>query len=255
MHLAFLDEFGHIGPYISRNHSAHNASPVFGLAGYILPHDKARQFATWFFKLKSHLLEAELRQSQKHPATWEKKGTELFNTRNIKKYPHIKEGAIRTINKIYKLEGKLFYYGRQKYQSPENSHPGGLYTTVLGHSIRQLDKYCSLNKSSFLMILDQHSDRIKLLEVSAKTMFGNEPARCLIEPPFHVESHLYQTIQAADWVATLIARLLAYRLSPAEYPDWEWAERIFGDLIDNRTTHSILYKPKEAQGRLPLGKN
>ena len=28
---------------------------------------------------------------------------------------------------------------------------------------------------------------------------GEEPRRALIEPPFHLESHRYQTVQAADW--------------------------------------------------------
>ena len=28
-----IEEFGHIGPFISRSHAAHNTSPVFGLGG------------------------------------------------------------------------------------------------------------------------------------------------------------------------------------------------------------------------------
>lgn len=34
MLIAYLNEFGHIGPYISRTHTKHNDSPVCGLAGF-----------------------------------------------------------------------------------------------------------------------------------------------------------------------------------------------------------------------------
>ena len=36
-YIAYLDEFGHIGPYIARDDPRHNDSPVFGLAGFIMP--------------------------------------------------------------------------------------------------------------------------------------------------------------------------------------------------------------------------
>ena len=35
-YFAYLDEFGHIGPYVSRADARHNGSPVFGLAGTII---------------------------------------------------------------------------------------------------------------------------------------------------------------------------------------------------------------------------
>src|SRR5258708_2821708 len=114
MLISFLDEFGHIGPFVARNHASYQQSPVFGLAGFLLPHNQTRTFATWFFQFKSKLLEPELKRSGKHPATWEKKGTELFTTKNVKKYPAIKLAPGRVINKIYRLDGRLFYYGRQK---------------------------------------------------------------------------------------------------------------------------------------------
>jgi hypothetical protein len=245
MYIAFLDEFGHIGPFVSRADKRYNHSPVFGLAGYLLPHQNVRSFATWFFQFKNDLLAAELAACGQHPATWEKKGIELFTTKNIKKYPSIRSAASRLLNQIYKRDGKIFYYGRQKYQSPQKSNPSGLYTTVLSHSMRDIDRFCAQRNEQFMFILDQHSDRLTLLETAAKTMFGNAPVRNLIEPPFQVESHLYQTIQAADWIATLVGRLLAYRVEPQQFSDWEWAERIAGTKIDANTTHSSLWrKPK-----------
>ena len=74
-YIAYLDEFGHIGPYIGRDHHSHNDSPVFGLAGFILPLDEVRGFATWFFQRKCDLLDFEIKQAGEHPAVWEKKGS------------------------------------------------------------------------------------------------------------------------------------------------------------------------------------
>jgi hypothetical protein len=246
MYIAFLDEFGHIGPYSSRAHRQYHHSPVFGLAGFVIPHEHARSFATWFFQQKNSLLGPAISASGKHPATWEKKGSELITTKNIKKYPNIRQTIFRTINKIYKCDGHLFFYGRQKYQTAQSSNPSGLYKTVMSHTIHQLDDFAASRRQFFMMILDQHSDRISLLATAAKTMFGDTPARCLIEPPFQVESHLYQTIQAADWLATIIGRLWAYRVAPKEFPDWEWTETLFGNRINSSVTHSKLWRPRSA---------
>lgn len=94
-----------------------------------------------------------------------------------------------------------------------------------------------------MMILDHHDDRVKLLEAATKTMFGQNPARSLVEPPFHVESHLYQTIQAADWIATIVGRLLAFRLS-ADFSDWKWAEDYYRQRVDRASSHSRVWQPR-----------
>lgn len=255
MHLAFLDEFGHCGPYVSRRDKRFNQSPVFGLAGYILPHKEARNFATFFFQLKSRMLANEITAIKKHPAAWEKKGNELIYTKNINKYAHVREGVLRLLREIDRRGGKVFWYGRQKYLAPEESNSSGLYTTVLGHAIRNIDAYVQRQNSQFMMILDQHSDRLKLIETAAKTMFSpGNPARTLIEPPFEVESHLYQTIQAADWIATLVGRQQAYRVASSEYADWEWAERYYGAKVTALSTHSKMWTPppREKQRTLSL---
>lgn len=76
------------------------------------------------------------------------------------------------------------------------------------------------------------------------------PARCLIEPPFQVESHLYQTIQAADWIATLIGRISAYTIMPNQYADWEWADKYFGQSVRRLSTDSRLWRPRAVQPAL-----
>ena len=89
MFLVFLDEFGHVGPYVSRSDPRFCQSPVFGLAGFILPHEETRSFATWFLQQKQNLFSAEIEAAGAQAATWEKKGSSLLTTRNFQKYPNL----------------------------------------------------------------------------------------------------------------------------------------------------------------------
>jgi hypothetical protein len=252
LQIGFFDEFGHIGPFVSRNDPKYRESPIFGLAGYLMPSSEVRKFATFFLQLKQHMFAAELAGNADNPATWEKKGSEFLNRRNMSRYPHLREGMRRLLNRLERANARILFYGRQKYQKPEDSSSSGLYSTVLAHLIRRSDKYCKMANHEFMMILDQHSDRLKLLQTAAKTMFSPEaPARCLIEPPFQVESHLYQTIQAADWIATLVGRIAAHSVLPNQYSDWKWAEDYFGQTIRRLATESTLWRPRTIQKNLP----
>ena len=62
-------------------------------------------------------------------------------------------------------------------------------------------------------------------------MYGSNPCRNLASPPFEAESYINQNIQAADWIATLIGRLMAYRTLPQQYADHEHMDRIFGSRV------------------------
>jgi hypothetical protein len=58
-----LDEFGHLGPFMSRADPKHNESPVFGLAGIILPEDAVRPFVTRMLKLNEFIFTNEIQRS------------------------------------------------------------------------------------------------------------------------------------------------------------------------------------------------
>lgn len=76
--------------------------------------------------------------------------------------------------------------------------------------------------------MDQSSSRPELLACAQKTMFGAQPCRQIVSPPFEVESHLDQNMQCADWIATIVGRIWAYRLdmtgfsSQKPYDDYFW---------------------------------
>ena len=229
-YFAYLDEFGHIGPYISRTDPKYKESPVFGLAGFVLPATEVRGFGTWFFQRKCELLDFEIKRSGEHPAAWEKKGASLFTVANVTKYPQLRHFTNRLFNKIQKLRGFVFYVGIRKTAVPIDHDPNQLYKSVLVEAIKRIDGFCEQDcdpAGSFVVILDEHDQRLALISAAARTMYGNEPRRHLIEPPFHLQSHRYQTLQAADWIAGLVGRLGAIWAAPAGYPDNEPFRRYF----------------------------
>jgi len=156
-YIAYLDEFGHIGPYINRNHPQHNDSPVFGSAGLVLPIDEVRGFGTWFFQRKCELLKFEIDRSGGHAATWEKKGSSLFTVNNVNKYPELRKFTFRLLNKIQNVGGFVFYVGGVKSEAPGVHNPNQLYRLVLREAIKRLDQYCVDDchpAQNFLITLD-----------------------------------------------------------------------------------------------------
>lgn len=243
MYFVYLDEFGHIGPYVARSGRKHNESPVFGLAGMILPEEAVRPFATYFLKQKEGVFGNEIVAAKKLSSKWEKKGTSFIRPKPLRSYPELRRTLHRVLKKIDSMGGSVFYYGREKRRGiHDDLNPVGLYTTCMAHALRRLNKFCDQRNSSFVVIMDQHSARKELLECAAKTMFGQQPCLHLASPPFEVESYLNQNIQAADWIATLIGRLSAYETAQSEFFDYKYITDIFSQRIHEIRKVSIIEK-------------
>lgn len=249
MYFAYLDEFGHIGPYDGRAGRKHNESPVFGLAGIILPEQAIRPFATYFLQQKEQTFSHDLNSSGKMAAKWEKKGASFIRPKTMKQYVETRRVVHKVLKKIASLDGAVFYYGREKRRGVHKDlNPTGLYTTCLAHALRRIDSYCDSRNASFIAVVDEHSARKELLECAAKTMFGKNPCRRLASPPFEVESYLNQNMQAADWVATLVGRLKTFEVAADEFPDYEHISRTFKTRIDGLSRKSLLEKrPRRTQ--------
>lgn len=243
MHFVYLDEFGHIGPYVGRDSRKHNESPVFGVAGLILPDSAVRPFATYFLQLKERTFAHDLKGSGKMAAKWEKKGTSFIRPKPLREHVELRRALLRMLSKIEDLGGHIFYYGREKKTGvQEGLNPIGLYTTCFAHALRDLDRYCEDKKSNFVVVVDEHSARKELLECASKTMFGTRPCRNLSSPPFETESYINQNVQAADWIATLVGRLTAFEVAPEEYPDYEYIKTIFSEHVFRLRRNSLLEK-------------
>ena len=81
--------------------------------------------------------------------------------------------------------------------------PPAAYADMLREAVARIDAFCredSEPAAHFLLALDEYLSRDAVLTAVARDVYGRgEPRRRLIEPPFHLESHRYQTVQAADW--------------------------------------------------------
>ena len=234
-YIAYLDEFGHVGPYVSRGDRRHNDSPVFGFAGFLMPAAEVRTFGTWFYQRKRELLDFEIRRSGKHPAVWEKKGSSLYRAANLRRYPGLRRLTSRLLTRIERAGGHVFYAGVRKTSTPESHDANALYAAMLREAIGRIDAYCrdgSDPPARFLLALDEHPRRAELLTAVGRDMYAGEDARRqLVEPPFHLESHRYQTVQAADWIAALVGRLGAHWKEPDAWPENEVFRRHFEDRL------------------------
>jgi hypothetical protein len=229
--VAYLDEFGHIGPFVGRDAPRYNESPIFGLGGYVIPLEQARDFGSWFFRRKCELLAWEIQQSRLHPALFEKKGSALYTTVNVEKYYQLRTFTRRLLANLPKFGASVFFVGLEKERDPAKHKSDALYEYVLREAIKRLDQHCEALDKRFMMVLDEHPSRERILTVASTSMFGPLQRTRLIEPPFQVPSHRFQTVQAADWLCGLIGRLGCYWVDPVGYADCAWARQHFHDKL------------------------
>lgn len=254
---AYLDEFGHIGPFISRHDRQYKTSPVFGFAGIVLPVNEVRNFSTFFYKLKCNLLDWEIKNDPKHtPAyQWEKKGAKLFTVKNIETYPELRHATFRLINKINSIGGFIFYNGIEKDQPNDSHTPEALYISVLRDCIRRIDRFCNRNHATFSILLDaidsdepgaKRKFRLAGISAASSEMFGYHHGNScvtLLEPPYQLESHLYQNIQCADWFCGLLGKYLCYAIQPDQYEDYEIINKYFDVRLQSALkAHSLRRK-------------
>ena len=243
MLIAYLDEFGHIGPYIARADEKHNDSPVFGLAGFVLPDTEVRNFATWFYQRKCELLAFEIERANQPAYLWEKKGSSLYTAPNVTQYPELRKFTNRFLNQLKSRGGFLFYVGIEKRRQVEQHDSTTLYMRVLREAIKRLNQECEEQDTHFLLMMDEHAQRDNILSEASRQMFTRDAqwsADRLIEPPFQLESHRYQTVQAADWICGLIGRLGQYECASEDYPEMAWVQTYFQGRIRRAARRSSL---------------
>lgn len=238
MHIGYFDEFGHNGAYKSRQDPHLKTHPVFGIGGFILPADNIRALSGQFRHIKETGLKAEIEAKVipkgKKVEHWEKKGSALLTTQNIRKYRELRNIINRLLNTLDKFDAKIVFYGQEKPRGT-NDDTGETESSRYDHAMKQLIKridWTLPEDEKHLLILDKQGprERAEIFASSAAFMFSNEHATKLLEPPLEVESHLYQTVQCADWLCALIGRIAAYKYDP-DFSEFEWAVTYFGDRL------------------------
>lgn len=253
MYIGYFDEFGHNGPYISRNHKSHKTHPVFGLGGFIIPVDNVRALSGSFRKIKEQGLKEEIQAKVtaqgKRVEHWEKKGSALLTTANVSKYREVRTIINRVLNRLSALDAKVVFYGQEKPRG-DASEIQETNAERYDHAMKQLIRriHCDLpDDENLMLILDKQGDkeRLEVFAGAASFMFSNDDASRLLEPPLEVESHLYQTVQCADWICALLGRVSAYKFDP-DFEDFKWAPKYFGDRLAKISTPNS--KVREVSG-------
>lgn len=111
--LAYIDEIGEAGAFVSRDHPTFNTSPAFGYAGFILLDAQARAFGAHCTAAKRSLFRTEIDHAE-HPGRWERKGSEIFRPLTHEKFPQQLRVFSGLVKRLTRLGGRLFSYADEK---------------------------------------------------------------------------------------------------------------------------------------------
>ncbi|MFD2759363.1 DUF3800 domain-containing protein [Gulosibacter faecalis] len=228
MLLAYIDEIGEPGAFVSRNHPRFRTSPAFGYAGFIIPSRHARAFGAIFQHQKNTLFKAEVEAAER-PSQWERKGADLFSKHVHKRHPQHLRVFDHLVRKVREFDGSLFYYADEKpigtakqvAVDPEDRERDAMSETL--NRIARHSDYCGQN---VMVMIDQINETTRAKRLP--NMYGHilgraaqhQEMRSIVEPPMHVDSQLSANIQFADWVAAAVTRAIDYQLIENSYYSW-----------------------------------
>jgi len=235
MLIAYLDEFGHVGPYIEDGHPKYGHHPVFGYAGYVLPAHQARRIGSVFRQAKTSLFKTEIDES-KTPHQWERKGSDYFSTGSINKRPEQIRVFNSLVGELRKVDGHLFYYGDEKVRGTLKQtgvESNRIAAQALKQTIDRLCTHADRANQELLILTDAITDKTRQ-ELVAETyahIYGRRRVEMkrIIEAPLHIESKLNSGIQFADWICALVARASHFQL--VEGSAFGWASEHFRSSV------------------------
>lgn len=137
----------------------------------------------------------------------------------------------RVLSKLEELDTKVVFYGQEKPRGT-NCETGESESSRYEHAMKQTIQRINWTlpqDEHHLMVLDKQGprERMEIFASTAAFMFSNQDASKLLEPPLEVESHLYQTVQCADWICALLGRISAFKYDP-EFSEFDWSIKYFG---------------------------
>jgi len=247
MLLAYIDEIGETGAFVSKSDARFKTSPAFGYAGFVIPADKARQFGSIFFQAKCSLFATDL-VGVENPGRWERKGADIFRPLTHQKYPQ----QLRVFNSLVKratgLGASLFYYADEKpLGTPAQTQldTEARETAAMRETLNRLCRHANSHDQNLMVLIDQinESQRAKRLP----NMYGHILSRAadrqemlrIIEPPMHVDSTLSANIQFADWIAAAITRAIEYQV--IENSPYDWIPSHLAPIRESFTYESKLH--------------
>lgn len=247
MLLAYIDEIGEPGAFVSRTDPRFNTSPAFGYAGFVIPEGNARQFGSEFTIEKRRLFKTEIAAAA-DPGKWERKGADVFRPRTPKTHPQHLRVFRGLVGALHRLGGHLFYYADEKsIGTPKQTSldVGQREQAAMRETLNRLCTHADTVSQNLLVMIDQinETDRAKRLP----NMYGHILSRAadrhemlrIIEPPMHIDSVLSSNIQFADWVAAAVSRSIDFQL--IDQTQYDWVPTGFADLRGKFTHESKLH--------------
>lgn len=263
MLIAYIDEVGEAGAYISKRHPNYNTSPVFGYAGFVVPeehvHALSRDVALTKQGFYSLLCGDNQEEREQYTPTWERKGSELLSKHAMGRAGRQEVVELRAL--LSRISGtycgKLFYFVREK---PIGS-PGQVWgkdvdnnwknkkeertLECLSEAINRLCTYAEHEEQNILLFQDMinENERYQQVRRSYAHVYSrireHQEMRRILEAPAYIDSELSTNIQCADWIAALIGRACEYQLIPGSSYKWV-AETFYRYLHGHFTYESTL---------------
>lgn len=241
MLIAYLDEFGHVGPYISDGHPRFGQHPIFGYAGFIVPAQAARSIGAEFKRAKTQLFSTDIARSSS-PAQWERKGAEYFSTGSIQSRPEQVRVFNSLLSSLRTKGGRLFFYGDEKRRGTikETGRDSGDVTrSALRETVNRICTYAESQRDDVMILMDQITEksRVELVSSMYAHIYGRSRTEMqrVVEAPLHIDSKLNSGVQFADWICGLLSRASHYH-TVKESP-FSWAPTLFAGAVRGLFTH------------------
>ncbi|MEW6875104.1 DUF3800 domain-containing protein [Trueperella pyogenes] len=228
MLVAYLDEIGETGAFVSKSHRRFNTSPAFGYGGFVISSDHVTSMS----KLFSHNMRTLFKEEYENSVSsgdgfFEIKGAAVFHKGTLAsplapaKF-RVFDAMIEKL--IRNFDGRLFYYadekpiGTDKQTLKEQGALEKRESDAMRETLNRLARYAKTRSENIFIILDQINEKQRYLR--AHRMYGHIYSRMhdfgemasILEPLMHVDSKFSANMQFADWIAAFVSRAIEYQL-------------------------------------------
>lgn len=249
MLLAYIDETGEPGAYVSPHHDRYKTSPAFGYAGFVIPETSVWDFASSFQRKKREVFASEV-EGVENPGRWERKGASIFRQKTLLAHPQQFRVFVGLVKELRRRKGSLFYYADEKpLGTPKQTalDPDEREAGAMREALNRLARYADRQDENILVMIDQINEKTRVERVAR--MYGHvfnrvkdyPEMRRLVEPPMHIDSKLSASVQFADWVAAWVTRAIDYQLVRDSRHRWVVDAEPLNDLKGVFTYESKLH--------------